>query len=58
MSTVTALGAGHDSTLEVSDEELRSAEGLTFTTDHSDLTACNVFIITVPTPIDEHKRRT
>lgn len=53
---VQALRAGHDSTLEVSDEELREAEGLTFTDNPAALSACNVFIVTVPTPIDEHKR--
>ena len=53
---IAALKAGHDATLEVSDEELREAAGLHYTTDLADLAACNVYIVTVPTPIDEHKR--
>ncbi len=53
---IDALKAGHDTTLEVSPEELSAATGLTFTTDPGDLVACNVYIVTVPTPIDEHKR--
>jgi UDP-N-acetyl-D-galactosamine dehydrogenase len=53
---IDALKAGHDSTLEVSDEELREATGLHYTTDLGDLARCNVYIVTVPTPIDEHKR--
>ncbi|GAA5444408.1 UDP-N-acetyl-D-glucosamine 6-dehydrogenase [Microbulbifer sp. NBRC 101763] len=51
---VDALTAGHDATMEVSDDDLVAAEGLRFTTHLSDLAKCNVFIVTVPTPIDEH----
>ena len=46
----------HDHTLEASEEELRAAEHLEFTDDPAALAGCNVFIITVPTPIDEYKR--
>ncbi|TMW74925.1 nucleotide sugar dehydrogenase, partial [Thauera sp. UPWRP] len=53
---IRALLAGHDATLEVSDAELREAAGLRYSASRSDLAACNVFIVTVPTPIDEHKR--
>lgn len=53
---IEALKSGHDATLEVSDEELRAATGLTYSANPQDLAACNVFIVTVPTPIDEHKR--
>lgn len=56
LGRIEALRAGHDSTLEVSDEELRAAKGLAFTANPSDIAACNLFIVTVPTPIDEHKR--
>lgn len=56
LKRIEALRAGHDSTLEVSDQELREAAGLTYTTELADLANCNVFIVTVPTPIDEHKR--
>lgn len=53
---IEALRAGHDATLEVEDAELRAATGLRLTSEPADLAACNVFIVTVPTPIDEHKR--
>jgi UDP-N-acetyl-D-galactosamine dehydrogenase len=53
---ISALKTGHDSTLEVSDEELREAAGLHYTGDLADLADCNVYIVTVPTPIDAHKR--
>jgi UDP-N-acetyl-D-galactosamine dehydrogenase len=53
---IEALKAGCDATLEVGDEELDEAEGLRLTTELSDLSDCNFFIVTVPTPIDEHKR--
>jgi UDP-N-acetyl-D-glucosamine/UDP-N-acetyl-D-galactosamine dehydrogenase len=53
---VIALQAGFDSTLEVSDAELQSAHLLRFSSDPNELQTCKVFIITVPTPIDEHKR--
>lgn len=52
---VEALRSGHDATLEVSDAELAQA-GIEFTDTASDLHDCNVYIITVPTPVDEHKR--
>src|SRR5262245_7041495 len=53
---IAALKAGYDSTLEVSYEELHKATGLIYTTDLADLANCNVYIIAVPTPVDEHKR--
>ena len=53
---IAALQAGHDSTLEVSDEELAQAAQLSYTSNLDDLKNCNVFIVTVPTPIDEFKR--
>lgn len=53
---INALNAGHDVTLEVSDEELASASQLQFSADPGRLGDCNVYIVTVPTPIDEHKR--
>ena len=53
---VNALIGGHDSTLETSDLELKEAVGLLFTSDVSQLASCNTYIVTVPTPIDEHKR--
>ena len=53
---VAQLRAGRDTTLEVTSEELKSAERLSFTTELADLKRCRVFIVTVPTPIDGYKR--
>jgi UDP-N-acetyl-D-galactosamine dehydrogenase len=53
---VAELAAGKDFTLEVSAEALKAARGLTFSADPADLRGCNVFIVTVPTPIDAYKR--
>ncbi len=53
---VEALAGGHDSTLEVEPELLGSATHLRFTTRLDDIAACNVYIVTVPTPIDSAKR--
>ncbi len=52
---VAELNAGNDSTLETSSEELTSANLLTCTTDPSQLAESNIYIVTVPTPIDESK---
>lgn len=53
---VAELRAGEDRTLEVTREELEASEGLAFSSDPADLKGCNVFVVTVPTPIDEYKR--
>lgn len=53
---IEALKAGHDETLEVSDEELKHAVHLNYSADIEDLKACNTYIVTVPTPIDVHKK--
>lgn len=53
---VAALEAGHDATLEVEDRELKEAAHLRFSGNTADLASCNTFIVTVPTPIDAHKR--
>jgi len=45
-----------DRTLELSSDELRAASHLRFSADPADLAKCNVYIVTVPTPIDAHKR--
>jgi UDP-N-acetyl-D-galactosamine dehydrogenase len=52
---IDELKAGHDSSLEVEAEELRATPHLGFTSDEADLRDCNVYIVTVPTPIDEYK---
>lgn len=54
---VEALMAGHDATLEVSDELLQDAiknHGFTCTADINDIRDCNFYIVAVPTPVDEN----
>jgi UDP-N-acetyl-D-galactosamine dehydrogenase len=50
------LRAGHDRTKEITPEGLREAELLEFTSDSADLVRADVFVVTVPTPIDRAKR--
>lgn len=53
---VNELISGYDRTLETSNEELASSKHLKYTTQLEDLKACNYYIVSVPTPIDQHKR--
>ena len=53
---IDQLKAGNDHTLETTSEELASAQHLSYTTQIDNLRACNCYIVTVPTPIDEYKR--
>jgi UDP-N-acetyl-D-galactosamine dehydrogenase len=53
---VAELERHHDQTLEVTSEGLREATHLGFAADSDALGDCNVFIVTVPTPIDDYKR--
>ena len=53
---VAELAVGQDHTLECSAEELASATSLTFSTDLNNLNECNIFIVTVPTPVDSSNR--
>lgn len=53
---IKELQSGVDHTLEVESEELAQASHLTYTDQTSDLKAANVYIVTVPTPIDEYKQ--
>lgn len=53
---VAQLQSGHDSTLEVEPELLAEATQLEFTAELADVADCDVYIVTVPTPIDEHKQ--
>lgn len=53
---IAELKSGKDNTLETTQEELQNARYLSFTTDSEALRDCNCYIVTVPTPIDEHKR--
>jgi UDP-N-acetyl-D-galactosamine dehydrogenase len=53
---IAELKAGRDSTLEVSAEEFAEAKHFSCTSNLDDLDACDVYIVTVPTPIDSAKR--
>jgi UDP-N-acetyl-D-glucosamine/UDP-N-acetyl-D-galactosamine dehydrogenase len=53
---IAELKRGRDRTLEVEPRELRSAKRLRFTASLADLGRCQVYVVTVPTPIDEYKR--
>lgn len=53
---IDELSRGHDRTLEVEKEDLSASRHLTFSCDADALRDCRIFIVTVPTPIDEHKR--
>jgi UDP-N-acetyl-D-galactosamine dehydrogenase len=53
---IAELISGHDSTLEVDEAELKQATQLNYTADMEQLKSCNIYIVTVPTPIDNHKR--
>lgn len=53
---ISALQSGIDETLEVEKAELVAAKQLQFSCDAASLAGCNVFIVTVPTPIDVHRR--
>ncbi|HUE48657.1 MAG TPA: Vi polysaccharide biosynthesis UDP-N-acetylglucosamine C-6 dehydrogenase TviB, partial [Steroidobacteraceae bacterium] len=53
---VAQLRRGRDLTLEITPAELKAAQRLSFTTDLARLKRCQVFIVTVPTPIDNYKQ--
>ena len=53
---IKELKKGIDNTLETTNQELKDATHLSFTNCLEDLKDCKIFIITVPTPIDEHKK--
>lgn len=53
---IKELKKGIDNTLEVEPELLASATQLSFTNQITDIEDCNIYIVTVPTPIDKHKR--
>ena len=61
---ISELNSGHDSTLEVEDEVLQAVlmnqfldkKGLCCTDDLEVLKDCNVYIVTVPTPVDKNNR--
>lgn len=53
---IAELREGHDRTRETTSSHLADSAQLDFTHQVADLHACTTFIITVPTPIDAHKR--
>jgi UDP-N-acetyl-D-glucosamine/UDP-N-acetyl-D-galactosamine dehydrogenase len=53
---IEALKAGHDATLETTSDDLKAARKLRFSSQPKDIRSCNVFVVTVPTPIDQYKR--
>ncbi|WOE70103.1 Vi polysaccharide biosynthesis UDP-N-acetylglucosamine C-6 dehydrogenase TviB [Hydrogenimonas thermophila] len=56
-SRIDELKNGYDRTLELSEEQVKEAisNGMEFTNQIEDIKDCNIYIVTVPTPIDEHK---
>ncbi len=56
LKRINELNNGIDNTLEVDSNELESATKLTFSNNAGDLEQCNVYIVTVPTPIDAHQQ--
>jgi UDP-N-acetyl-D-glucosamine/UDP-N-acetyl-D-galactosamine dehydrogenase len=55
-SRVDALNRGYDSTLETTDQERRDAIHLSYTSNINDIKDCEIYIVSVPTPIDKHKK--
>ena len=53
---IDELNNGYDRTQEMTSEELKSLQNLSFSIDKRQLETCNIFIITVPTPIDNYKK--
>jgi UDP-N-acetyl-D-galactosamine dehydrogenase len=53
---IKELRDGHDRTLETTDEDLKAASQLQYSEALIDLQDCQIFIVTVPTPIDKNKR--
>ena len=53
---IAELSQGHDSTRETSAEELKAATNLIFASDKKEITAADIYIVTVPTPVDDSKQ--
>lgn len=53
---ISELNRGYDRTQEVSDAQLKASIHLHFSSELADLSVCNTFIVTVPTPIDHFKK--
>lgn len=56
LGRIKELENGHDRTLEVNDDEMKTAKRLSYTSKLDDIKDCNYYIVTVPTPIDKNKR--
>ena len=56
LKRIIALKSGVDTTLEVESEEMAQATMISYTDIIDEIKDCNVFIVTVPTPIDEYNR--
>jgi len=55
ITRIAELSAFEDKTKESSAEEIKSAKGLRFSSNKEDISDCNIYIVTVPTPINEFK---
>lgn len=55
---IDELRSGHDRTLELDETQVKEAlnNGMIFSLDIDDIRDCNIYIVTVPTPIDKHKK--
>jgi len=53
---ISELKSGSDGTLELTDQEMQEAVRLSYTDKLHDLRQCNIFVVTVPTPVDKHNR--
>ncbi len=55
---IDELRAGQDRTLELSEQQVKEAikNGMQFTNKLEEIADCNIYIVTVPTPIDKHKK--
>ena len=56
VARIAELRTGQDSTLEVTPQDLNAAAHLRFSSDPDDLKACQIFIVTVPTPVNKANR--
>ncbi len=56
LQRIHELREGKDVTDEVEPEELKQAAGLSYTNQVNDIEECNIYIVTVPTPIDQYKK--
>lgn len=55
-SRIAELQSGKDSTLEVAEKDLKKPQYLSFTSEAKEIADCDVYIVTVPTPVDVNKK--